>query len=353
MCRAAGFLCVPAFNMDETPQDMADFVGYVNGPADSAWGRKRVEDGHAEPYALRYLELGNEEQVDESYWRRFEPMAKAIWAADPAITIVVGDFAYGKPIADPFHFNGSPAIHTLAAHQKILELARANGRPVWFDVHVGNDEPDQPDLTGTRDFIAALGKLVPGAEYKVCIFEENAGNHAVRRGLGHAHAINAVERLGANIPILCAANCLQPDKQNDNDWDQGMLFLSPSKVWGQPPYYVTQMFSRNYLPLCVKADCDHAALDVTAKASESRNTVTIQVVNMKRPAVAAEIDLGAFGPKKAEMQIFELTGDLQATNTQEAPETIVPRMRTAPLTVANQRFSYEFPGNSFTILRLE
>ena len=45
-CEAAGFRCIPAFNMDETPQDMVDFVEYVNGPADSPWGRKRVAAGH-------------------------------------------------------------------------------------------------------------------------------------------------------------------------------------------------------------------------------------------------------------------------------------------------------------------
>ena len=37
-CEAAGFLGIPDVNMGETPQDMADFIEYVNGPADSPWG---------------------------------------------------------------------------------------------------------------------------------------------------------------------------------------------------------------------------------------------------------------------------------------------------------------------------
>ncbi|MCX7221280.1 MAG: L-serine ammonia-lyase, partial [Burkholderiales bacterium] len=36
--------------MGETPQDMADFIEYVNGPAKSAWGRQRAADGHPAPY---------------------------------------------------------------------------------------------------------------------------------------------------------------------------------------------------------------------------------------------------------------------------------------------------------------
>ena len=60
-CEAAGFEYIPAFNMDESPQDMADFIEYTKGTAESEWGRKRVADGHPLPYKLRYLELGNEE----------------------------------------------------------------------------------------------------------------------------------------------------------------------------------------------------------------------------------------------------------------------------------------------------
>ena len=59
-CEAAGFLSLPDLNADETPQDISDFVEYVNGPANSTWGRKRVVDGHPKPYQLKYIELGQE-----------------------------------------------------------------------------------------------------------------------------------------------------------------------------------------------------------------------------------------------------------------------------------------------------
>ena len=35
---ALGIPGIPAFFMGESPADMADFVEYVNGPADSTWG---------------------------------------------------------------------------------------------------------------------------------------------------------------------------------------------------------------------------------------------------------------------------------------------------------------------------
>ena len=187
-CQAAGFLAIPAFNMDETPQDMADFVEYVNGPASSVWGRRGAADGHPGPYRLTHMELGNEERVDEHYYRRFKAMAEAIWAKDPQMILVVGDFAY-QPIRDPDHVTGAASgITSLAGQRKILALAKQHDREVWFDLHVGTDGP-RPDSTldGMLSFATALDKLADGARHKVVVFEFNAGNHAQRRALANAH----------------------------------------------------------------------------------------------------------------------------------------------------------------------
>jgi alpha-L-arabinofuranosidase len=360
LCEAAGFLAIPAVHMDETPADMADFVEYVNGSADSPWGRKRVADGHPAPYRLKYLELGNEEAVDEDYWKRFRGIAEATWAKDKEIVLVVGDFAYNGRIKDPFNFPGAPRIKSLAAHKKILDFARENRRTVWFDVHVWNHEPRHPKelgggIIGLRDFGAALKKLCPDSDFKVCVFEENATNHALRRGLAHAHAINELERSGDLVPIVCAANCLQPHRQNDNGWDQGLVFLTPDLVWGQPSYYVTQTVSRHYLPRCVRADVKSPgdALDVTAKASDDGKVLQLQVVNVDGRSVKAAIVLEGFVPARPAAQVTELSGALDDDNTPQAPRRIIPKTREWAHQAQAGRLEYTFPPFSFTLLRLE
>ena len=40
LCEAMGVVGIPAFNMDESPADMANFIDYVNGPPDSEWGKR-------------------------------------------------------------------------------------------------------------------------------------------------------------------------------------------------------------------------------------------------------------------------------------------------------------------------
>jgi hypothetical protein len=352
-CEAAGFLAIPDVNMGETPQDMADFVRYVNGPKESEWGRRRAADGHPKPYRLKYLQLGNEERVNEDYWQKFRPMAEAIWATDPDIILVVGDFAYGQPIADPFKFEGAAGrITSLAVQQKILHLAKQHSREVWFDVHIGTDGP-RPDWGGTLSYIDALARIADGAKHRVVIFEFNAGNHSQRRALANAMAILTAERDG-RIPIACSANCLQPDGQNDNDWNQGLLFLSPSQVWLQPPGYVTQMFSRNYLPQLVRCEVTGAkgTLDVNAKRSEDGQTLVLQAVNPSDGAVCAQIHIAGFTPRHPVAHVTELTGPLEARNTALHPQAIVPQERPWQHGLKDGNTSYTFPPHSITVLRL-
>lgn len=351
---AAGFFAIPDLDNNETPQDIADFIEYVNGPADSPWGRRRAEDGHPQPYKLKYVELGNEEAVDETYWQKFKLLAEAIWSKDPSVTPVVGDFAYAKHIADPYHFTGAPRITSLAAHKKILDFATSQKKAVWFDVHVWNDKPSDPapqiDVLG--EFIDWLGKISPGADYKVCVFEENANNHLFRRALAHARTIDGLMRLGDHVPIVCAANCLQCDGQNDNGWDQGLLFLSPSQVWPQPSYYVTQMISKNALPLRVEMTIRGSAdaLDGVARRSADGRSLSLQLTNVSDRSQPAQLHLSGFtlsGPA----EVTEISGELDQQNDAANPRRVAPHERTWAGDFRNGAAAYTFPAHSFTILR--
>jgi len=358
-CEAAGFLAVPDLNIDETPQDLADFVEYVNGPPESEWGKRRVQDGRTQPYRLKHLELGNEEAVDEAYWPKFKPIAEAVWTKDPSIILIVGDFEYKKPITDPFNVEGAPRIKSLAAHKKILDLAKEHRREVWFDVHIWNHNPgDAPGpIAALRTFANALEKLTPGADFKLCVLEENATNHAMRRAVAHAETINGLMRLGDRVKIVCAANCLQPDGQNDNGWDQGLLFLNPSQVWGQPPSYVTQMASRHCRPRLVQTEFQsHGdALDAVATTGADGCGLTLQVVNRSGERVRTRLQIdGARSWTKG--RATQIQGALDDVNTAADPERITSWVRDwKPATSLDSAdgTTYTFPPHSFTILTLD
>ena len=46
---------------ESTPAMMAQLVEYAYGDANTTWGAQRVADGHAQPYKMKYIELGNEQ----------------------------------------------------------------------------------------------------------------------------------------------------------------------------------------------------------------------------------------------------------------------------------------------------
>ena len=361
LCDAAGFMGIPCFSIDETPQDMVDFLEYANGPADSDWGAKRVADGRTEPYKLRYIQLGNEESVNQAYWERYEPIARALWQQDPELILIVGDFQFDHPIENPFEITGSPAgITTLAAHQKILALAKELDTEVWFDTHMWTGGPDPtPSMNAFFTFVDALERLAEGAKHRVAVFEFNANNHRQRRALANAEMIGRIMRDG-RIPVALSANCLQPDGQNDNGWDQGLLFLNSSKVWLQPPGYVTQMVSRSYQPWVLKTEVRATGsntipetLDVVATGSDDKDSVIVRVVNRGQRAETVQIELHSMTPKHPTAKVLSLAAALDAHNTAQQVDQVRPQESQVGWIDSGSRLVVELAPFSFTTITIE
>lgn len=56
---------VPMSEMAWVRDNFLDVVEYANGDRDSVWGAKRTAAGHAAPFGLKYVEIGNENQGPE------------------------------------------------------------------------------------------------------------------------------------------------------------------------------------------------------------------------------------------------------------------------------------------------
>src|SRR5581483_2242464 len=130
--------------------------------------------------------------------------------------------------------------------------------------------------------------------------------------------------------------------------------MNPCNVWPQPPYFVTQMVSRNYQPLAVKATVEGAAsLDVSAKRSDDGRTLVLQVVNTHDQPIAAQLDLAGFTPRKPAAHVEELTARLDAVNTAAAPKNVQPVIKEWSHDLDRGAGRYTFPAMSFTVLRFE
>jgi alpha-L-arabinofuranosidase len=335
-CKTAGFEPVVSINVEETPQDVADLIDYLNGPVTTEWGRRRAENGHPEPYNLRYLQLGNEETTNAHYIERFKILHDAIRPRDPKVELIIA--AWWEP--------DNPVSRRI-----VQEL---DGKAALWDVHVGGDDPREGakvDALFTR-MERLVREWAPGTKLKACVLEENGGRHDIARALGHASVLNATQRHGDFVLIDCPANCLQAWKQNDNGWDQGQLFYTSDKVWGMPPYYAQQMAASVHLPCRVASEVISPGndLDLTATRDEEGRTLVLKVVNAGNQAHRTDISLDGFVPVQAKAEVTTLSGALDDRNSPEAPERIVPKR--SAIDDAGARFSYEFPARSYTILKL-
>ncbi len=126
-------------------------------------------------------------------------------------------------------------------------------------------------------FVDAIDQIADGAKHRVVVFEFNSNSHRQHRALSNAEMIGRIVRDG-RVPVALSANCLQPDGQNDNGWDQGLLFLNSSKVWLQPTGYVTQMVSQSFQPWALKSTVESSRGDQGSRRWISRRPVLMREI---------------------------------------------------------------------------
>lgn len=336
---AAGFTPSFAVSIDETAQDMADMIEYLNGPATSEWGAKRAANGHPAPYNVKYIEIGNEEQIlhesregYDHYIERFNILHDAMKAKDPNLELIIAiDW---KP--------GSPEMERV--------FKALDGKAAYWDYHPWAD----PMIAGkiAEEKLSEMKRLFhswnPATKMKCAIFEENGDTHNIRRTLGHVTLQNTIRRHGDFVLTSCAANALQPYRQNDNSWNQGQIFFTPTQVWGMPPFYAQQMASKHHLPLLVASETE-GTLDVTATRDEASRKLVLHIANIRPETIAAKFDASTFGPVK-HVRTVTLSGRPEEVNTPEQPRRIAPVEREL---AAQEVVNLDIRPFSYTILVFE
>jgi len=80
----------PGATLEPYVQDALDEIEYVTGDKSTPWGARRAADGHPEPFKLRYVQIGNNEQMynEETYDARFTQFHDAIKAKYPDLKLI-------------------------------------------------------------------------------------------------------------------------------------------------------------------------------------------------------------------------------------------------------------------------
>jgi hypothetical protein len=152
------------------------------------------------------------------------------------------------------------------------------------------------------------------------------------------------------VNFVTSANALQADGQNGNGWNQGLVFYDTKRSWLQPPAYVSQMIVQNYMPRVVSTTCTNPDMTVTAKTDGT--TLTLEVVNLSPSSQTPTFDLIGYKPGSAMLEYTQISGNRGDQNDAGNVNFVTPKSGSASFMLNGNAFSFMFPPNSFTILKL-
>jgi alpha-N-arabinofuranosidase len=334
-CRLVGaepLLCVRV--MGRTPEDAAEQVQYFNGAADTPMGKLRARNGHAEPYRVKFWQVGNE-RSGADYEGRLAAFCKAMNAADPSITLL----------------SSYPTEGVLRRGGDLIDYVC----PHYYDC--GNLAATEHDLDTVRALLRTAAAKRP---IKVAVTEWNttAGDWGPRRArlwtLENALACSRYHNLmHRNCDLVEIAN-----RSNlTNSFCSGIIQTDNHRLYTTPTYYAQQLYATLAGTRPLRIDSPLPANqnpDVSATLSADGTALTLFAVNAGLSDVTRPLDLSAFGDAGQEVEVWTLAdrkkaGEPDVTNSFGDPERVAPVP--SRFKAASGRFDYRFPALTLTVLR--
>jgi alpha-L-arabinofuranosidase len=317
-------------------QDALDLIEFANGAVTSAWGAKRAALGHAEPFAMKMLGIGNE-QWGPQYIERLERFIAAIRAKHPDIQLIAS--CGPEPADDRFNYLW-PKFRELNVD---LVDEHCYARPSWF--FDNTHRYDAYDRSGPKVF---FGEYAAQSDKMVSV--ENVNN--LECALSEAAFMTGLERnadvvrLASYAPLFAHAEAWQ--------WTPDLIWVNNLELVRTPNYYVQQLFSRHRgdgtLPIEITSPNQAQPIYASATHDDERGEVILKVVNPGDAPVDAQILLS--GDVQPDATEIVLAGaDLSATNALGRPERVRPVE--AAITVMGNPFTRTFRPYSLTVLRVK
>ncbi len=211
-------------------KDALDFIEFCNGGTDTQWGAKRAQMGHPEPFNLKYLGIGNENQGPE-FWERFDIMYKAIKAAHPEIVIVstAGSADAGR------EFDANMSEIDAKYPDTIVDEHYYKGDD-WFYTHGDRYQPGKVRGKDGNTYDRSKPTRVFVGE-----FANNRANNAYSSAMAEAAYWTSLERnsdmvvMAAYAPLFC--------KKGFNKWNSNLIWFDNRGMWRSCNYWYQQLFS--------------------------------------------------------------------------------------------------------------
>ncbi len=330
---------VPCNELQQYIQDALDLIEFANGDASTKWGSVRAEMGHATPFNLKYIGIGNEQWGPE-YPEHLKPFVEAIRKAYPAMKIV----GTSGPDSEGAQFDYLwPQMKQLGADLVDEHFYRPE---TWF-LAEGN-RYDNYDRKGPKVFAGEYACHGKGKKWNH--FEASLLEAAFMTGLER----NAdVVHMATYAPLFAHVEGWQ--------WRPDMIWFDNLRSVKSVSYYVQQLYAQNkgtnvaQLTMNGKAVAGNEGqngLFASAVFDAERNVYIIKVANVGDEV--QEINVNLVGIKKkqnaSDLTVVELTSpDMDADNTLDSPEKIVPSAAKNVAVENGKKLTISAPAKTFRV----
>jgi alpha-L-arabinofuranosidase len=320
---------VPMEEMDAFIQDILDLIEWANGDAKTTqWGRVRAEAGHPAPFNLKYIGIGNEDLISETFTERFNMIYDAIRAKHPEIIIcgTVGPFYEGSDYEWGWKLAKEKEIPMVDEHYYVS--------PGWY-IH-NQDYYDHYDRNASEVYLG---------EY-ACHVHSRHNN--IETALCEAlHLVN-VERNADIVRMTSYAPLLA--RHGRTNWNPDMIYFNSSRIDLTPGYYTQKIFGNNsgdqYITSRLQVESRRD--DVRKRVANSvvydsaTGDLIIKLVNLLPVSVTTAIEINDCEAYATQAVCTVLTGN--PTDRDAMPTESV--IEVAP------QFDYEMPAYSFVTIRV-
>lgn len=360
LCELLGAVAVIKTNaitadLDETLQ----WMQYCNYKGGSRWSRLRSQNGHAEPYGVRYWQIGNEASdafSPERYAELVHQRSYFMRQVDPDARIIVTGCAGGdwnelflkrythllkrSSVANRnmIHLMGLKYPSPEHIEQTVAEL----------DQYLGAGEVD----IAVEEWRAFSGRMLPDAFYDEMTLHERV----LKQGQSNLTYEGTVDM---EASILCATRLHMLMRYARRV--KLASFLYPTNAWGPmiktngsrflrtSHYHVFDMLKEHMGATLVDTETNTQNLDVIASVSDNNKRTHVSIVN---PFDHGDVRLRlrtAIAPSRGTASI--LAGQPTDENTFDKPDVLVPQA--ASVEIHDHDCTFQCPSGSVTSATLE
>lgn len=295
-------------DLDSYIKDALDLVEFCRGDSSTKWGKVRIAMGHTEPFALKYVGIGNEQWGDK-FFEHYEAFVDAFDKAKQEKPELYGEielmFSAGIDDGDSGRANYIPAYERAAKWllehpgKTINDFAGVvdhhyYNEPSWFLKNA--DYYDEKNYS--RD-TSSMTETKFGGGIQVFLGEYASFHNTLESALAEAAYMTGLERNGDIVKMAAYAPLF--GNLTALHWAPDMIWFNNHTSTSSINYYVQKIFSKNAGTKLLATEFDgkqtvEKPLEGTVGVGTwmtSANFDNIKVINNDTKQVIAEDDFSA------------------------------------------------------------